>query len=91
MSEADDEGGWKFDVEDLSEENGDEAAGTDEDGMETVDGDGDEDGDEAGNVAGSVVLEQPLEPGSPSMENTAFVLLGALSTVLLVLVVLGVI
>jgi hypothetical protein len=82
MSEADDEGGWKFEIEDLPQDDGEAAAGTDED---------DDEGDEEGNVAGSMVLDQPLEPGSPSMENTAFVLLGALCTVLLFLVVLGVI
>ena len=87
MSEADDEGGWKFDVENLPAEDADEPAGTDEDGGEASD----EDGEGEGNVAGSMVLDQPLEPGSPSMENTVFVLLGALCTVLLFLVVLGVI
>ncbi|RXK48618.1 DUF7312 domain-containing protein [Halorientalis pallida] len=84
MSGADDEGGWKFELEDLPEEGGEEAAGLDEE-------DG-EDGDaEEGNVAGSMVLDQPLEPGSPSMENTVFVLLGALCTVLFFMAVLGVI
>ncbi|MFB6083210.1 MAG: hypothetical protein ABEJ94_03070 [Halorientalis sp.] len=80
MSEGDDEGGWKFELEDLPDEEtpGDEAGA-----------DGDADGGE-GNVAGSMVPDQPLEPGSPSLENTAFVLLGALCTVLLFLVVLGV-
>jgi len=81
MSEADDEdGGWKFELEDLPE---DDPEGDADDG-ETEEG-------EEGNVAGAVVLEEPLEPGSPSLENTAFVLLGALCTVLLFLVVLGVI
>lgn len=86
MSEADDEGGWKFELEDLPEDEGEAAAGPDSGGDE----DGEE-GDEEGNVAGSMVLDQPLEPGSPSMENTAFVLLGALCTVLFFLAVLGVI
>jgi hypothetical protein len=88
MSEADDEGGWKFEVGDLPAEDSDEAAGTDVDGDS---GDSGADGDEEGNVAGAMVLDQPLEPGSPSLENTAFVLLGALSTILFFLLVLGVI
>ncbi|AQL42180.1 hypothetical protein BV210_05395 [Halorientalis sp. IM1011] len=79
MSEADDEdGGWKFELEDLP-------------GEDDPEGDADDGEGEEGNVAGSMVLEEPLEPGSPSLENTAFVLLGALCTVLLFLVVLGVI
>jgi hypothetical protein len=86
MSEADDEGGWKFELEDLPEEDGDGSARTDE----GEDEDEDEDGEE-GNVAGSMVLDQPLEPGSPSMENTAFVLLGALCTVLFFMAILGLI
>jgi hypothetical protein len=81
MSEADDEGGWKFELEDLP----------DEDAPDEGTADGEAAGDEEGNVAGSMVVDQPLEPGSPSMENTVFVLLGALCTVLLFLVVLGVI
>ena len=82
MSEADDEGGWKFELDDLPEDEGDESARADE--GEAEDG-------EEGNVAGSMVLDQPLEPGSPSMENTAFVLLGALCTVLFFMAVLGLI
>ncbi|WP_424019896.1 DUF7312 domain-containing protein [Halorientalis pallida] len=87
MSEADDESGWKFELEDLPEDESDGAAGADSGEDEAGEaGDGDE-----GNVAGSMVLDQPLEPGSPSMENTVFVLLGALCTVLFFLMVLGVI
>ena len=35
--------------------------------------------DEVGDDAPADELDEPLEPGSPSMENAAFVLLGVLS------------
>ncbi|WP_336000099.1 DUF7312 domain-containing protein [Halorientalis halophila] len=84
MSEGEDDGGWKFAVEDLPDEAGDSTDGDEQPGDE------EQGEDEGGNVAGSMVLEQPLEPGSPSLENTAFVLLGALCTVVFFMLLLGI-
>lgn len=39
---------------------------------------------EDGNVAGTLVHEQPLEPESISLENAVFFLVGALGTILFI-------
>lgn len=42
-------------------------------------------------VFGGADHDLPIEPGSPTLENAVFVLLGSLSTILVLLVLLGVI
>ena len=81
---------WRFSLDEVGPEAGDEgesaehgADGAGADGGADADGDADEEG---GNVAGSLLdLEEELEPGTPSLEGTAFVLLGALLAVLFLL------
>jgi hypothetical protein len=45
---------------------------------------GDEDADESGNVAGTLATRQPVEPGDIDLENALFFLVGAVGTVLFV-------
>jgi len=85
MADGDDDG-WKFELEDLP--GADDEAGDGEAGVDEAEADADD--DSGGNVAGSIGVDQELQPGSPSLENTAFVLLGALCTVLFFLVLVGV-
>lgn len=78
----DDDDSWRFSLEDIEER---QAADGDDDG--TVEG---EEPAEGGNVAGSLSgLDEELEPQSPSLEGSFFVLLGALVTVLILLAMLG--
>jgi hypothetical protein len=67
--ETTDEDEWRFSVDEV----GDEPA----DGDETEQTEG-------GNVAGSLADEGPLEPESISLENAVFFLVGALGTVLFI-------
>jgi hypothetical protein len=62
---------WQFDPADFDDPGADGEAG-------------DEDAD--GNVAGSLLeLEDEIEPGTPTLEGTMFVVLGALATLLFLL------
>jgi len=45
---------------------------------------GDGDADESGNVAGTLATRQPVEPGDIDLENALFFLVGAVGTVLFV-------
>jgi hypothetical protein len=79
--EEDDE--WRFSLEDLEDDDGTENG--------TPEGEDDEVGD---NVFGTLQsATEELEPGSPSLENTAFVVLGIVLALLLfaqfILVILG--
>jgi len=47
-----------------------------------VDGDNDEDDDTGGNVAGEFRPSETIEPGTPSLENSLFVVFGAYVAVL---------
>jgi len=74
---------WRFDPADFDDSEPDAAAAGE---SEREDGSEDEDG----NVAGPLLdLEEELEPGTPSLEGTVFVLLGALTTVLFLLSAAG--
>ncbi|WP_254537274.1 DUF7312 domain-containing protein [Halomarina litorea] len=65
---------WRFGVDDLGE------AG---------EGDGTDDGETGEGVLGSTDSRLPdPEPGSPSLENTAFVLLGSLTVVAIIALLL---
>ncbi len=79
---------WRFGVDEVGPEAGDdsEAAASGADGA-NADGETDDDeADDGGNVAGSLLeLEDELEPGTPSLEGTMFVLIGAFATVLFLL------
>ena len=90
MSDTDDEG-WRFAVDDLEEEPG--AAG-DADGEpaaepEAVDAESERDGE--GNVAGTLAVEDDIEPGQPTVENSFVVALGVLVTVVVALTMAGVV
>jgi len=84
--ETEDGDEWRFSLDEVGPEAGDEAApggadGAGEDGESAA-----ADGEESGNVAGALLdLEDELEPGTPSLEGTVFVLLGAFATVLFLL------
>lgn len=93
MSEDEDE--WRFSVDELPDDEDepgdgyetDRAVKTADSSAEGADGEDDESG---GNVAGQIGgLEETLEPGTPTLENAVFVLLGATATVLFFMVVAG--
>jgi hypothetical protein len=76
---------WKFSLEDL-EDDGTDA--TDPGADETGEGDGDgADDEEPGSFLGG---DDDPEPGTPTLEGTAFVLLGAAVTVIVLLSMFGV-
>jgi hypothetical protein len=80
---ADDGEEWRFDPADFDDAEPAAAAAAE---GEPDDGDADEDG----NVAGSLLdLEEEIEPGTPTLEGTVFVVLGALTTVLFLLSAAG--
>jgi len=80
--ETEDGDEWRFSLDEVGPEaaaGGADGAG--EDGESAA-----ADGEESGNVAGALLdLEDELEPGTPSLEGTVFVLLGAFATVLFLL------
>lgn len=78
MADTDDDQ-WRFSLSDLPDEDESES----DNGSES-------DGAGSGNIAGQMVgPDEDLEPGTPSLENSFFVLLGALVTLLVVLVMAG--
>ncbi|WP_136717960.1 DUF7312 domain-containing protein [Halorientalis salina] len=91
---TDDEDGWRYSVDDFPDD--DTAESTPETSStadESSDGTDPEADDESnGNVAGHIGgVDDELVPGTPTLENAAFVALGAVATVLFFLVVAGVI
>ncbi|MFB6142313.1 MAG: hypothetical protein ABEJ30_03100 [Halorientalis sp.] len=78
MDDGDDE--WRFSLSDVGPDEDDVRAGDDE----AVAAD-----DTRGNVAGTLGLSESLEPGEPTAENALFVLLGALTTAVLFLSLVG--
>jgi hypothetical protein len=91
---------WRYSVDEFPDaevsENGDDrerdvVTGADVEAGPPDDREGeDEDEDDEGNVAGQVLgLDDRIEPGSPTLENAFFVLLGAVATVVFFMVVAG--
>jgi hypothetical protein len=74
-SEDQDDDGWKFSVEEVGPQD-ERTSAENEDKTESEPG---------GNVAGTLQRNQPLEPGDIDPENAAFVILGVV--VVLVLIV----
>ncbi|MFD1586791.1 hypothetical protein ACFR9U_07340 [Halorientalis brevis] len=84
---------WRYSVDEFPDDgpgtaerrgNGEgDVTGTDDDAPEQ---------ESSGNVAGQIGgLDDELEPGSPTMENAVFVVLGATTTVVFFMVVAGLI
>jgi hypothetical protein len=66
---------WRFSVDEVGEETAEDNESEEREG---------------GNVAGSVVHEESLEPGPITLENAVFFLVGALGTILfIVLAIVG--
>ena len=76
---AEDENGeWRFAVEDVG------SAETDEDASEEGQNEDRSDAEDLPGVPESQAERPPLEPGSPSLENTLFVLLGVFLTLFMI-------
>ena len=90
---SDDDEQWRFSVDEFPDDGPGEAERRANGEGDVTDSDADaEEQESSGNVAGQIGgLEEELEPGSPTLENAAFVVLGATTTVVFFMVVAGLI